>query len=995
MTEKELLEIIKVAARKKEKTLDLSGQGIKHLPAEIWQLTNLTDLDLSQNQLSSLPAEIGQLKNLTKLDLFYNQLRSLPAEVWQLTNLTKLDLSNNQLISLPAEIGQLTNLTELVLNGYQLSSLPAEIWQLTNLRKLELAFNQLKQPAKIGQLKNLTELSLEYNQLTALPAEILKLTNLTRLDLSSNQLTALPAEIGKLKNLTKLELSHNKLTALPAEIGQLKNLKRLELYGNQLRSLPAEIGVLSNLTQLGLSNNQLTSLPAEIGQLKNLTELSLHSNKLTSLPAEIWALSNLRGLWLYNNQLTSLPTEILKLNMNIKWEIDTTGKGIFLADNTWEQPPVEIIKKGKKAIKTWFEALKEEGGKRLNEVKVLLVGYGGAGKTSLVRKLTTGKFKKNEPKTHGVKRTDWKIKSDGEDITVHFWDYGGQGIMQATHRVFFSHRSLYILVIDARQESDTEEWLKNIESIGGKSPVLVVINKIDEHQFGLNEPDLERKYPNIKGFYHVSCKDGEGIKSFERELKRYIRRVETIGIEWPKRWARVKERISKMRKDYIAYSKYEEICREEEVVQEKAQRELIGVLHELGVMLHFPDRCLPNMEVLNPEWATEGIYKIINSKKLKECEGLLPGDTLEYVLNKEKLEDGGGKLKRYSKDEQRYILELMKKFELCYELKDGTILVPDLLAEKEPRKGLPKKPNVRFYFKYDFMPAVVMPRFMVQKRADLDAKMCWRTGAVLKNKTFRSVAVVRQDKNEKMIKIEVTGKEARGYLSAIRDIIKGINQSFEKLPFEEWVPLPGEEKLAVKYDDLIGHEESRREEKFVGELRKGYSVAELLDGIEDPQKRGFGLYILYPPFFEILPGEESFADAWEIFCCEVLNRYEKTTEIVRRKAPEGGVDLLWREKKRAYQCKSVIDPITNRFDVNKAVKSVKAAIAKRSETGWKTFYICSNVGITGPQENKLRKACPNVDLKLLPPSFWQPRCREQHTYLDNRFSKLKRPHEGY
>jgi internalin A len=150
----------------------------------------------------------------------------------------------------------------------------------------------------------------------------------------------------------------------------------------------------------------------------------------------------------------------------------------------------------------------EEGGKRLNEVKVLLVGYGGVGKTSLVRRLMKDEFNEDEPKTHGVKRTDWKIKADGEDITVHFWDYGGQGIMQATHRVFFSQRSLYVLVIDARQESDPEEWLKNIESIGGKSPVVIVINKIDEHPFGLNETDLLRKYPNIKGFYHVSCKKG-------------------------------------------------------------------------------------------------------------------------------------------------------------------------------------------------------------------------------------------------------------------------------------------------------------------------------------------------------------------------------------------------------------------------------------------------------------------------------------------------------
>jgi len=814
MTDKELLEIIDQAAKDGRTELDLSGKNIKSLPPELAKLTNLTELDLSYNQLTSLPPEIGKLTNLTRLFLSDNQLTSVPPELAKLTNLTRLDLSNNRLTSVPLKLGQLTNLTWLSLSDNQLTSLPPQLLKLTNLEVLDLYNNQLTSvPPQLGQLTNLEVLSLSNNQLTSIPPELGKLTNLTGLSLFNNQLTSVPPELAKLANLTGLSLSNNQLTSLPPQLGQLTNLTVLFLDHNQLTSVPPQLIELANLTWLSLSNNQLTSLPPQLGQLTNLKVLSL-----------------------YNNQLTSLPAEILNLNIAINWKWEAGKEGILLADNPWERPPVEIIKRGKEAIRAWFEALEEEGGKRLNEVKVLLVGYGGAGKTSLVRKLTTGKFKADEPKTHGVKITDWKIKADGEDIAVHFWDYGGQGIMQATHRVFFSQRSLYILVIDARQESDPEEWLKNIESIGGKSPVMVLINKIDEHPFGLNEPELERKYPNIKGFYHVSCKKGSNILSFKDALIEQVMKVPTKSIEWPDRWARVKERIGKMRKDYIGYSEYEGICKEKGVVQKDKQKELIGVLHELGVMLHFPDKCLPDMEVLNPEWATEGIYKIINSKKLKECKGLLPADLLEYVLNVERLEDGGRKPKKYSKDEQRYIVELMNKFELCYKLDDGTILVPDLLTEQEPREGLPKEPNLRFYFEYDFMPAVLMPRFMVQKHKDIDVKICWRTGAVLKDKSFGAVAVVRQDKNRRRIYVEVTGSQARDYFATIRKTITDINKSFEKLPFTEWVPLPDAEEYVVKYKDLIGHERVRRREKFVGELEKGYSVAELLGRIESREE---------------------------------------------------------------------------------------------------------------------------------------------------------------
>ena len=65
------------------------------------------ELDLYGNQLTSVPAEIGQLTSLEELYLGGNQLTSVPAEIGQLTSLEKLRFDANQLTSLPAEIGQL------------------------------------------------------------------------------------------------------------------------------------------------------------------------------------------------------------------------------------------------------------------------------------------------------------------------------------------------------------------------------------------------------------------------------------------------------------------------------------------------------------------------------------------------------------------------------------------------------------------------------------------------------------------------------------------------------------------------------------------------------------------------------------------------------------------------------------------------------------------------------------------------------------------------
>ena len=68
-----------------------------------------------------------------------------------------------------------------------------------------------------------------------------------------------------------------------------------------------------------------------------------------------------------------------------------------------------------------------------------------------------------------------------KECWLNCWDFGGQEIMHASHRFFMSERSLYILVLDSRTDSKKYHWLKHIEKYGGDSPVIVVMNKIDDN----------------------------------------------------------------------------------------------------------------------------------------------------------------------------------------------------------------------------------------------------------------------------------------------------------------------------------------------------------------------------------------------------------------------------------------------------------------------------------------------------------------------------------
>ena len=673
---------------------------------------------------------------------------------------------------------------------------------------------------------NSTYLDLSGNQLEQMPSEIEKLERLKYLDLSNNRLFKLSPEITKLQNLTLLDLSNNQFTELPIEITKLHNLTELDMSRNALLFLPPEIAELNNLEQLNLSSNDFRHLSLEITELRNLKQLDLSGNFLTRLPPEIAKLKNLTQLNLSQNELTQLPLEIFKLPLDVKCELDYSDS-IILKDNPLEIPPIDIIQRGKEAVIEYFESLEKGDNKPLSEVKVLLVGDGGAGKTSLIKRLLDGEFDQNEPQTHGINIQNWKIKLKNEDIKVNIWDFGGQEIMHSTHQFFLSKRSLYILLLDSRKDEKTEYWLKHIEIFGGDSPILVAINKIDENRsFDVDRKFLKEKYPSIKDFYHISCKTRDGIDNFATDLKENLGKIEHIHTTWPKSWFNVKSKLESMDEHFISYDKYKQLC-DEEGVSEEARNTLVDFLNDLGVVLHFNDFELLDTHVLEPKWVTNAVYKIINSKELSNAKGVLILDQLRSILRGEKDDDF-----YYSIDKFKYIIELMKKFELCYSVDEQTVLIPELLEIKQPDFNFNDEKALKFLISYTvLLPKSVMPRFIVKMSQDIKENLRWRTGVVLENHALKSSAVVKSDADARKIYIAVNGEQQRDYFAVILNNLRTINNSFTNLNVVERVPLPDNPTITVSYMQLIDYELMGESTIIPERTRKRYPVKELLGNI--------------------------------------------------------------------------------------------------------------------------------------------------------------------
>jgi internalin A len=302
---------------------------------------------------------------------------------------------------------------------------------------------------------------------------------------------------------------------------------------------------LCQLRSLELWSNGLKELPINLDKLQQLKELSVGANELRELPETLGNLKALERLYLHENPELGIPEEILGTN----W-VDLNDETREITPST--NPAADILN-------YYFRPKRP-----LLEAKLILVGRGSVGKTSLVNRLIHNTFGK-ENKTEGIKITRWDVLlPDGEQAHLNVWDFGGQEIMHATHQFFLTRRSLYLLVLSGREDSadrDAEYWLKLIESFGGESPVLVVLNKQHEHPCEVNQHQLQGKYPSIRGFIKTDCDDRLGIDELHRRIKDEINALPHLRDGFPSEWFEVKDCLPRLRKNFVSFDEYRKTCR--------------------------------------------------------------------------------------------------------------------------------------------------------------------------------------------------------------------------------------------------------------------------------------------------------------------------------------------------------------------------------------------------------------------------------------------------
>jgi internalin A len=641
-------------------------------------------------------------------------------------------------------------------------------------------------------------------------------SNARRLDLSRREMMSLGPEIAQHTDLEILDLSGNYITSLPSEIGQLTNLRKLYLQGNRLTNLPVEIGQLVNLEKLHLDNNRLTRLPAQIGDMSHLEELHLTGNLLNSLPGQIGQLDNLRLLVVYRNPLTQLPREIARPLRR--------GLSLRLADNPLQDPLFELAERGPEALAAYLESL--DDAIALYEAKVLLVGEGNVGKTSLVASLLGTPFVMNRDTTHGIEIRPIKFDHPSlhTKMTLRSWDFGGQEVYRVTHQFFFSRRSLYLMVWNAREgqeRNEVEGWLRRIRlRVGMDARAIVVATHGDERNPELDYPHLQRSLPGmLVGQYTVDNKTGLGIGALRAAIAAEAARLPQMGQLLNSRWVATRDEVlshideqPQVSFDWFAAVGHRHGLDDAEI------RTLAGLLHDLGQIIYYgDDDGLRDVVVLRPEWLTKAIGYVLEDGPTRIAQGVLDHTRLRQIW-----EDPSHGGVSYPSRYHPYFLRLMEKFDVSYRLsdRDDGSLVAQLVPHERPvlpwEYGTPIRNETRRLSLVCQLsePAPGLIAWLTVRHHDASTGLHWRGGAFLRHPipAYASEALLEL-RTETRLTLEVRAPSPDLFFNVLRDGVEHmIRRRWPGLRYELYVPCPGRTESGVdiscdevfRMDGLLG-----------------------------------------------------------------------------------------------------------------------------------------------------------------------------------------------
>jgi small GTP-binding protein len=162
------------------------------------------------------------------------------------------------------------------------------------------------------------------------------------------------------------------------------------------------------------------------------------------------------------------------------------------------------------------------------DLKIILLGDSGVGKTSIAGRYIDSAFKDAYQATIQVeKRVKIINEDDKTSLRLNIWDTAGQEKFRSITRQFYRDCHGAFIVFDLTKKSSFNEvrnWIDELKTHGNDDTVIIILgNKSDlTAEREISEEDIKNEIQNNYKYFEVSAKTGNNISLAFDELKKLI-----------------------------------------------------------------------------------------------------------------------------------------------------------------------------------------------------------------------------------------------------------------------------------------------------------------------------------------------------------------------------------------------------------------------------------------------------------------------------------------
>ncbi|XP_030659500.1 ras-related protein Rab-23 isoform X2 [Nomascus leucogenys] len=160
-------------------------------------------------------------------------------------------------------------------------------------------------------------------------------------------------------------------------------------------------------------------------------------------------------------------------------------------------------------------------------IKMVVVGNGAVGKSSMIQRYCKGIFTKDYKKTIGVDFLERQIQVNDEDVRLMLWDTAGQEEFDAITKAYYRDRESFEAV---------SSWREKVVAEVGDIPTVLVQNKIDLLDDScIKNEEAEALAKRLKlRFYRTSVKEDLNVNEvFKYLAEKYLQKLKQQIAEDP------------------------------------------------------------------------------------------------------------------------------------------------------------------------------------------------------------------------------------------------------------------------------------------------------------------------------------------------------------------------------------------------------------------------------------------------------------------------------